>query len=137
MSTQQPEALRLAHTLSGGKLIDDSTEWADTLHAAGDELRRLYDRVTELEAEASDNARIIGASAETELALRAQEDGWLQDGHMLYRLTDEPRPRNRDEIIVTMVNGSRAEAARTKRASEILYAIRTAEAEAEAGKVMK
>ena len=30
--TQQPEALRLAHTLSGGKLIDDSTEWADTLH---------------------------------------------------------------------------------------------------------
>ncbi len=61
------------------------------------------------------------------------EDGWLQDGHMLYRLTDEPKPRNRDEIIVTMVDGSRAEAARTKRASEILYAIRTAEA----GKVMK
>ena len=26
--TQQPEALQLAHTLSGGKLIDDSTEWA-------------------------------------------------------------------------------------------------------------
>ena len=30
----QPEALRLAHALSGGKLIDDSMEWADTLHAA-------------------------------------------------------------------------------------------------------
>ena len=65
--------------------------------------------------------------------LTAQEDGWIQDGHLLYRLTNEPKPRNRDEISVTMVNGSRAEAARTKRASEILYAIRTAEA----GKVMK
>ena len=30
-STEQPEALRLATGLSGGKLIDDSTEWADTL----------------------------------------------------------------------------------------------------------
>ena len=30
----QPNALCLAHSLSGGKLIDDSTEWADTLHAA-------------------------------------------------------------------------------------------------------
>ena len=36
--TQQPEALRLAHALSGGKLIDDSTEWMDTLHAAAEEL---------------------------------------------------------------------------------------------------
>ena len=33
----QDEALRLADTLDGGKLIDDSTEWADTLHTA------LYD----------------------------------------------------------------------------------------------
>ena len=34
---QQPEALRLAHTLIGGKLIDDSTEWAETQrHAAID-----------------------------------------------------------------------------------------------------
>ena len=33
-NTQQPEALRLAHALGGGELIDDSTEWADTLHAA-------------------------------------------------------------------------------------------------------
>ena len=49
-STQQPEALRLAHTLSGGKLIDDSMEWADTLHAAAEELRRLHARITELEA---------------------------------------------------------------------------------------
>ena len=65
--------------------------------------------------------------------LTAQEDGWIQDGPLLYRLTDERRPRNRDEIRVTMANSSRTEEARTRRASEILYAIRTAEA----GKVMK
>ena len=47
--THQPEALRLAHTLSGGKLIDDSTEWADTLHAAAAELRHQHARITELE----------------------------------------------------------------------------------------
>ena len=46
---QQPEALRLAHTLSGGKLIDDSTEWVDTLHAAAAELRHQHARITELE----------------------------------------------------------------------------------------
>ena len=50
-STQQPEALRLAHTLSGGKLIDDSTEWADTLHAAAAELRHQHARIEELEAQ--------------------------------------------------------------------------------------
>ena len=48
-STQQPEALRLAHTLSGGKLIDDSTEWADTLHAAAAELLHQHARIAELE----------------------------------------------------------------------------------------
>ena len=69
---QQPEAQRLARTLSGGKLIDDSTEWADTLHAASAELRRLYSCVNEFESEAQANARIIGSSAENELALRAR-----------------------------------------------------------------
>ena len=64
------------------------------------------------------------------------EDGWLQDGHMLYRLTDEPRPRNRDEIIVTMANSSRTEEARTRRAGELLDAIRAAAA-AEIGKAMQ
>ena len=70
--TQQPEALQLVHALNGGKLIDDSTEWADTLHTAAAELRRLYSCVIELESEAQANARIIGASAENELALRAR-----------------------------------------------------------------
>ena len=47
----QPNALCLAHTLSGGKLIDDSTEWADTLHAAAAELRRQHARIKELESQ--------------------------------------------------------------------------------------
>lgn len=51
MTDATPEALRLAHAMDGGKLIDDSTEWADTLHAAADELRRLHARVQELERE--------------------------------------------------------------------------------------
>ena len=50
-TTQKPEALRLSHALSGGKLIDDSTEWADTLHAAAAELRRQHTRIEELEAQ--------------------------------------------------------------------------------------
>ena len=50
---QQPEALRLAHTLIGGKLIDDSTEWADTLHAAVADLRPHHARIEELEAQLS------------------------------------------------------------------------------------
>ena len=50
-STEQSEALRLAHALGGGKLIDDSTEWADTLHAAAAELRHQHARIAELEAE--------------------------------------------------------------------------------------
>ena len=34
-------------------------------------------------------------------------DGWLRNGALLYRLTDERRPANFDEIRVTMANGSR------------------------------
>ena len=54
---QQPEALRLAHALSGGKLIDDSTEWADTLHDAANLLEHQHARIEELESEAQANAR--------------------------------------------------------------------------------
>ena len=69
-STQQPEALRLAHTLSGGKLIDDSMEWADTLHAAAEELRRLHARITELEAKLA--ATLTTAVAQTTAAAVAR-----------------------------------------------------------------
>jgi hypothetical protein len=51
-------------------------------------------------------------------------DGWLQDGSLLYRLTDERKPQNRDEINVTMADGSRSEASRTRRAGELLDRIR-------------
>lgn len=43
-----------------------------SLEKFGNELRRLHTLVQDLESEAQANARIIGASAETELALRAQ-----------------------------------------------------------------
>ncbi len=51
-------------------------------------------------------------------------DGWLQDGGLLYRLTDGRRPENRDEINVTMADGSRSPEARARRAGELLDRIR-------------
>ena len=51
-------------------------------------------------------------------------DGWLQEGGLLYRLTDEHRPNNRDEINVTMADGSRSIESRTRRAGELLDRIR-------------
>ena len=48
-NTQKPNALQLAYALRGGKLIDDSTEWADTLHAAAAKLLRQHARIKELE----------------------------------------------------------------------------------------
>jgi hypothetical protein len=50
----------------------------------------------------------------------AQDDPWLRDRSLLYRLTDERHPQNRDEINVTMANGSRSDAAREARAVELL-----------------
>jgi len=49
--------------------------------------------------------------------------GWLQEGSLLYRLTDEHRPSNRDEINVTMADGSRSIESRTRRAGELLERI--------------
>lgn len=54
------------------------------------------------------------------IASPTAEDGWLQSGPLLYRLTDERRPKNRDEIAVMMVDGSRDDAARARRASQLL-----------------
>ena len=47
-------------------------------------------------------------------------DGWLQSGGLLYRLTDERIPQNRDEINVTMADGSRDDAACARRAEQLL-----------------
>ena len=61
-----PGALRLADWL------DDQYD-PDNLKAdAAAEIRRLYTENQTLQSEAAENARILGASAETELALRAK-----------------------------------------------------------------
>ena len=49
--------------------------------------------------------------------------GWLHENGLLYRLTDERHPCNRDEINVTMANGSRSIEARSRRALEVLDCI--------------
>lgn len=104
----QAEALRLANALDGGKLIDDSTEWADTLARAaellrhyahelqdahtsrsapddwtgGEEAKAAYDEhlaVAEAlereRADAMEQARLLGISAERELRLCARVQG--------------------------------------------------------------
>lgn len=60
-SNRQPEPLRLADLLELDK-------WPD----AAAELRRLYAENQSLQSEAEQNAKILGASAEKELALRTQ-----------------------------------------------------------------
>ena len=105
-NTQQPEALNLEEFR------------AKVTRAAREP---LLARIAELEEQLS----AIGAGGVEPLHKQA-EDGWIQDGPLLYRLTDEHRPRNRDEINVTMANSSRTEEARTRRASELLHAIRAA-----------
>ena len=75
-STQQPEALRLAHSLSGGKLIDDSMEWADTLHAAAEELRRQHARIAELESQLAAIGAIGAIGVEPLRKQAAVPQGW-------------------------------------------------------------
>ncbi len=48
------------------------------------------------------------------------QHGWRQEDSLLYRLTDDKRPQNHDEINVTMADGSRSIEARTRRAEELL-----------------
>ena len=45
--------------------------------------------------------------------------GWLLSGSLVYRLTDDRWPVNRDEIRVTMADGLRSEEACAKRAGEL------------------
>ena len=119
-TTQEPNALRLADKYEvEGFLQDHRFAQEQWCRQAAVELRRLHARNIELEAQLS----AIGAGGAEPLR-KPVDDGWLQDGPLLYRLTDERRPRNRDEIIVTMANSSRTEEARTRRAGELLDAVR-------------
>ena len=119
--------------LSGDEKIEWAFDCGADLSMATPDLMKALKLIANAENSALDLAYCKGiaraaiANAQDGIQRAMQEDGWIQDGYLLYRLTNEPKPRNRDEISVTMVNGSRAEAARTKRASEILNAIRAAE----------
>lgn len=46
--------------------------------------------------------------------------GWCQDQNLLYRVTDGPNKRNRDEIWIKMANGNRRTSECTRRAGELL-----------------
>ena len=61
--TKQPEALRLADALE----TYGPAPWANSAHQAAIELRRLHEEVTE-------QARLLGISAERELSLLAKID---------------------------------------------------------------
>lgn len=67
--------------------------------------------------------RVLEAAL-TAPAAEVPTDGWLQAGGLLYRLTDERKPQNRDEINVTMADGSRTPEACARRAGELLGLIR-------------
>ena len=116
---QQPDALQLAHALNGGKLIDDSMEWMDTLHDAAAELCRLHSCVIELESEAQANARIISASAENELALRARVQELQRrvaklENELSARTTDSLKPVAwmHEDTFYNMQNTARSEKTR-------------------------
>jgi hypothetical protein len=76
----------------------------------------------ELEAITAIKQALAAPAAPVRAALH---DGWLQEGSLLYRLTDGREPQNRDEINVTMADGSRSTESRTRRAGELLDRIRT------------
>lgn len=65
-------------------------------------------------------ALLAASPATSAPAALTDEGGWLLDGSLLYRLTDERHPQNRDEINVTMADGSRNPEVRAARAGEIL-----------------
>ena len=75
-----------------------------------------------------DAQKSIIRAALQDKAVEVPADGWLQDGGLLYRLTDDVRvPENRDEINVTMADGSRSPESRARRAGELLDRIRAAQ----------
>jgi hypothetical protein len=67
---------------------------------------------------------VVSAIAAIDAALSAHETpvanaGWMKSGALLYRLTDDRKPVNRDEIRVTMADGSRTDEACSRRAGEL------------------
>ncbi len=138
MSTQQPKALQRFKigypSDSWGERSSTPTGLPDPNGAwvrhedISESIRSQRARIEELESQLS----AIGAGGVEPLRKREclhqiaepPSDGWLQDGGLIYRLTDERRPQNRDEINVTMADGSRTDEARARRAGELLDCIR-------------
>lgn len=63
---------------------------------------------------------IIAADRALQGEQEAPKNDWLIDGSLLYRLNDDIRPSNCDEINVTMAHGSRAEDVKNRRALALL-----------------
>lgn len=95
------------------ELIED---YAEARHICG---WHAYNAKT-AEARAKVIARLAASAGSEAVA----PDGWLHERGLLYRLTDERHPCNRDEINVTMADGSRSIEARSRRALELLDRIR-------------
>ena len=104
---------------------NDSISW-DQWHDASDPMPAKWtageepDKVT-----AYYTADQMRAYARAALAAQQEPEagpvahGWLQDRGLLYRLTDGRRPQNRDEIRVSMADGSRSDEACARRAGAL------------------
>ena len=109
-TSTQPEALRLAHSLSGGKLIDDSTEWADTLHDAAAELSRQHARIAELEAkDAADTLRLNWLDAQVKSHviyngfLWQECGGWEENRGLVCVIQDKKQKKTARQAIDTAI----------------------------------
>ena len=107
--TQQPEALQLAYALSGGKLIDDSTEWADTLHAAEAELLRQHARIAELEEQLlADTVRLNWLDAQVKNhviydGFLWQEGGWESNRGLVCAIQDKKQKKTARQAIADAI----------------------------------
>lgn len=128
-NTEQPEALRelAAQASQNGEHIftnpRDSNNWRanDDWHAAAtpEVFLAMHAHIAELEAQIEPLRAALAAKP-------LPADGWLHENGLLYRLTDDRHPCNRDEINVTMADGSRSIESRSRRALELLDRIRSA-----------
>jgi hypothetical protein len=116
-------------------------DWLDTVEATlkqalaapvqetpfqiGQRLRQEGKGISDLWGAVSSDADMPEAQRGFDSAAQpAPTDGWLQEGSLLYRLTDGRKPQNRDEINVTMADESRSVESCTRRAGELLDRIR-------------
>ncbi len=97
------------------KFFTDNADWHITSGARPGFLTLIASR--DVRNKGTTNTRIPGGFTES---AEPTKSGWLRSGSLLYRLTDEPRPQNRDEINVTMAQGSREGDKRERRARQLM-----------------